>query len=262
MRGHGGVNDDDMTSGDVDVTDDELGPEGARLTVEFCGEEYDVAVGESFTIGREGDLVVDEDNPYLHRQLVDLRHEGGFWWISNVGTRLSLTVTGEAGTLQSVVGPGSQVPVVLPDLAVLFTAGETTYEVNVHSAAPTFVVSPHQELDQPPGDHTLGAVELTPTQFRLILALAEGSLRRAGTGISELPSNAKAAERLGWPITTFNRKLDNVCDKFSAAGVKGLRGGAGKLATNRRARLVEYAVAARIVRPEHLQILDEPESGA
>ncbi len=240
--------------------DDEVADSG--LLVEFCGEEYTLEPGQTFTIGREADLVVDGENPYLHRHLVALTHENGFWWIANVGSRLSLTVTGETGTLQSVVGPGSQVPVVLPELAVLFTAGETTYEVNVHSSGSAFVVSPHQDLDQPSGDHTLGAVELTPSQFLLILALAEASLRRVGTGTSELPSNAKAAERLQWPITTFNRKLDNVCDKFSAAGVKGLRGGAGKLATNRRARLVEYAVAARIVRPEHLGLLDEQsESG-
>ena len=100
-------------------------------------------------------------------------------------------------------------------------------------------------------------MDLTQTQFMLILALAENTLRRAGSGVSELPSNAKAAARLGWPITTFNRKLDNVCDKFSRSGVKGLRGGAGHLATSRRARLVEYTVAAKIVRAEHLPMLDE-----
>ena len=90
----------------------------------------------------------------------------------------------------------------------------------------------------------------------LILALAENTLRRAGSGVSELPSNTTAAARLGWPITTFNRKLDNVCDKFSRSGVKGLRGDSERLATSRRARLVEYAVAARIVRSDQLHLLD------
>ncbi|MGJ3403836.1 hypothetical protein [Glutamicibacter sp. Je.9.36] len=52
-----------------------------------------------------------------------------------------------------------------------------------------------------------------------------------------------AAARLGWGITKFNLKLDNVCDKLDKAGVAGLRGGPGKLATNRRARLVEHAVS-------------------
>ena len=227
----------------------------SQLTVEFCGEEFPLHEDDTFTIGRDADLVVDEDNAYLHRRLVELRHEAGFWWITNVGSRLSVTVSGEVGTLQSWIGPGSRLPVVLPRIAVLFTAGDTTYEVNITCDLPTF--ESFNVTGREGGDATLGAVELTTSQFRLVLALAENTLRRAGTGASDLPTNAKAAERLGWTITAFNRKLDNVCDKYSRAGVRGLRGGAGQLATNRRARLVEYAVAAKIVRPDHLQLLDD-----
>jgi hypothetical protein len=65
-----------------------------------------------------------------------------------------------------------------------------------------------------------------------------------------------AAERLGWPLTTFNRKLDNVCEKLDKVGVQGLRGGRGKLATNRRARLVEYAVASHLVSRDDLVLLE------
>ena len=57
-------------------------------------------------------------------------------------------------------------------------------------------------------------------------------------------------------MTTFNRKLDNVCEKLDKLGVDGLRGGRGKLATNRRARLVEYAVATRLVSADDLALLD------
>ena len=103
-------------------------------------------------------------------------------------------------------------------------------------------------------------MDLTSSQFRLLVALGENTLRRAGAGSSDIPTNAAAAKRLNWSATTFNRKLDNVCDKYARAGVKGLRGGPGDLAINRRARLVEYVVAARVVRPEHLPILDLPES--
>lgn len=228
----------------------------APLLVEFCGEEYAVSPGGTLTAGREADIIVDEDNAYLHRRLVEISYEGGFWWIANVGSRLAVTVSGGAGTLQSWLGPGSRVPVVLPTTTVLFTAGETTYELDVHCALPAFESVPEQ-FDPSEADATLGAVELTPSQFRLILALAEETLRRPGTGASEIPTNARVAKRLGWSITTFNRKLDNVCEKFDRAGVKGLRGDSGSLATNRRSRLVEYAVAARIVRPEHVSLLDE-----
>jgi hypothetical protein len=72
-----------------------------------------------------------------------------------------------------------------------------------------------------------------------------------------VPTSAEAAARLGWSMTTFNRKLDNVCEKLDKIGVDGLRGGRGRLATNRRARLVEYAVATRLVSADDLALLDE-----
>ncbi|MDQ1394680.1 MAG: hypothetical protein QOF30_3657, partial [Acidimicrobiaceae bacterium] len=39
-------------------------------------------------------------------------------------------------------------------------------------------------------------------------------------------------------------------------GVRGLHGGPSRLATERKSRLVEYAVAVRLVRPEDLSLLD------
>ena len=63
------------------------------------------------------------------------------------------------------------------------------------------------------------------------------------------------AARLGWPVTKFNRKLDNVCGKLADVGVRGLHGGPAKLASSRKARLVEYAMAARIVTVEDLDLL-------
>ncbi|GAA1442523.1 hypothetical protein GCM10009641_57310 [Mycobacterium cookii] len=223
------------------------------LLVEFCGEEHAVHPDQTFSVGRDADLVVD-DNAYLHRRLIEFAHHDGFWWLRNVGSRLSVTVSGEAGRLQSWVGPGSSVPLVLPAVSVLFSAGGTTYEIDVRAEVPVFEsVSHGGDSDS---DATLGAVDLTPTQFQLVLALAEQTLRRAGTGLADLPTNATAAQRLGWSTTTFNRKLDNVCDKFDRAGVKGMRGGPERLATQRRARLVEYAVAARIVTAQHLPLLD------
>ncbi|SFC85530.1 hypothetical protein SAMN04487968_112131 [Nocardioides terrae] len=223
--------------------------------VEFCGEEHVIPPSESFTIGRDGDLSVDPDNSYLHRRLIELGWDAGFWWITNVGSRLSVTVSGEVGSLQSVIGPGARLPVVLPECSMLFTAGPTTYEVNLAAQVPVFDAV-HQESSEL-GEVTLGAVVLTDSQFRLVLGLCENVLRRIGSGPADVPTNVAVAKRLGWSITTFNRKLDNVCDKFDRAGVKGLRGGPGRNAVGRRARLVEYAVAARIVRPEHLPLLDQ-----
>jgi hypothetical protein len=105
-------------------------------------------------------------------------------------------------------------------------------------------------------------VTLTRTQRQLVLALAEGVLTQSVPGRGAIPASAEAAKRLGWSMTTFNRKLDNVCDKLDKLGVPGLRGGPGRLATGRRARLVEYAIASHLVSVDDLRLLDDAGSGA
>jgi hypothetical protein len=97
---------------------------------------------------------------------------------------------------------------------------------------------------------------MTPDQLRLVLALAEPALRGGGRAGSTLPSSGDAARRLGWTTTKFNRKLDNVCQKLAAQGVRGLHGDPGRLASNRRARLVEYALAVRLVTGDDLELIE------
>lgn len=225
----------------------------AGINIDFCGEWFPVAEEQVFAIGREGDLEVD-DNPYLHRRFLTLARYDGMWWLSNVGSRLSATVTDATGGLQAWVAPGARLPLVFAHTNVVFTAGPTTYEFAVHLTAPAF----RQEwtADSGEGQTTIGPVLLTESQRALVVALAEPMLRRDGTGLSSIPSSAKASQRLGWQLTKFNRKLDNVCDKLDRAGVAGLRGGPGKLATNRRARLVEHAVTSHLVTPADLRLLE------
>ncbi|MBM6620441.1 hypothetical protein JTF08_02340 [Micrococcaceae bacterium RIT802] len=225
----------------------------AEVNIDFCGEWFPIADEQTFTIGREGDLEVD-DNPYLHRRFLTIARYDNIWWLSNVGSRLAATIADATGGMQAWVAPGSRIPLVFGQTNVVFTAGPTTYEFSVHLATPAF----RQEwsADDGDGQTTIGPVVLTDAQRALVVALAEPMLRRDGNGLSSIPTSAKAASRLGWPLTKFNRKLDNVCDKLDKSGVAGLRGGAGKLATNRRARLVEHAVTSHMVVPADLPLLD------
>lgn len=225
----------------------------AEVNIDFCGEWFPIAEEQTFTIGREGDLEVD-DNPYLHRRFLTIARYDNIWWLSNVGSRLAATIADATGGMQAWVAPGSRIPLVFGQTNVVFTAGPTTYEFSVHLATPAF----RQEwsADDGDGQTTIGPVVLTDAQRALVVALAEPMLRRDGNGLSSIPTSAKAASRLGWPLTKFNRKLDNVCDKLDKSGVAGLRGGAGKLATNRRARLVEHAVTSHMVVPADLPLLD------
>jgi len=225
----------------------------SALRVEFCGEAHTATPGREFVIGREGDLEID-DNPYLHRRFLLLAEENGLWWIANVGSLLSATITDGSGGVQAWLPPGGRLPIVFPVVQVLFSAGSTTYDFTIENDTQYFsTTNIHSGAS---GTTTIGVVPLTSSQRLLVLALSEHVLRQDSPGRGDIPSNAEAAERLGWPLTTFNRKLDNVCEKLDKVGVQGLRGGRGKLATNRRARLVEYAIASHLVGREDLVLLD------
>ncbi|PJI94982.1 hypothetical protein [Luteimicrobium subarcticum] len=236
----------------------------SALRLEFCGEWFDVDPDVPFEVGREGDLAID-DNPYLHRRFLRVTHEFGIWWLSNVGGLLSATVCDADGGVQSWLAPGTRLPLVFGRTTIVFTAGPTTYELSARLEDAPYTQAVHPDPDDAgDGTVTIGVVPFTVSQRQLIVALAEPMLRRDGTGLSELPSSADAAARLGWAMTRFNRKLDNVCDKLDRIGVKGLRGGPASHAKNRRARLVEYAVASRLVTSADLPLLDvtdDPETG-
>ena len=225
--------------------------------VEFCGEIYELSVDEPFTVGRDADLVIDE-NPFLHRRFLQIRRFGDFWWLENIGSHLAATLSDSDRSLQAWLAPGARIPIVFAQVEVWFTAGPTTYEFTFTPGDAPFAVSPIAPLDPDVGGSTTsGRVVLTLEQRLLLLALAEPMLRRPGQGSANVPSSASVAERLGWTITKFNRKLDSVCQKLGSLGVAGLHGKPEKLAANRKARLVEYALAIRLVRAEDLSFFDE-----
>lgn len=223
------------------------------LKLEFCGEWYEITEPDGFSIGRESDLVID-DNPYLHRRFLQIYPDFGMWWLGNVGNLLSATVTDATGHVQAWLSPGARLPIVFERLHVLFSAGATTYDFTIYSEDDFY--SSSSALSGIAGATTIEPIPLTSSQRLLIVALSEDVLRQRVPGRGEIPTSAQAAARLGWAITTFNRKLDNVCDKLDRVGVAGLRGGRGNLATHRRARLVEYAVSTRLVSVDDLSLLD------
>jgi hypothetical protein len=244
------------TSGTSTTTSSSTGSTG-KLTVEFCGEEFIADPQTPLTIGRTGDIEID-DNPFLHRNFLQVVEDGGLWWLTNVGTTLTATVADKKGLLQAWLSPGARIPLALERFTVWFTAGPTTYDFDIIVDSPAFTSTGTEDIeeDASTGETTVGRVSFTPDQKLLMVALAEPLLRRSYAAPGQIPSSADAARRLGWKVTKFNRKLDNVCQKLADAGTRGLHGGPGKLASNRKARLVEHALSTRLVTELDLVLLD------
>jgi hypothetical protein len=226
------------------------------VKVLFCGEEFPVVAGRQLTIGRCGDVEID-DNPFLHRNFLVVLEQGGLWWLSNVGSTLMAKVVDDTGLLQAWLAPGARIPLALNPVLVWFTAGPTTYDFEIIVDAPrTVFATPGPVEYDPLGEMTVGRVSFTRDQKLLMVALCEGSLSLSRPGGSLIPSSAAAAARIGWTLTRFNRKLDNVCQKLADAGTRGLHGGIGNLATNRKSRLVEHALSTSLVTARDLTLLD------
>lgn len=225
-----------------------------HLVIDFVGELHEVHPGEVFTIGRQGDLAVD-DNPYLHRTMVEITAENGLWWVSNVGSRLAVHLADSDGLTRSTLAPGARAALTAPRSLLTFQAGPTSYELDL--LLPGVKPVARERKTTSSGSATIGPPSFTPAQLVAILALAEPVLRRDGTGVGHLPTMGEAAARIGWSQTRFSRKIDNVCAKLEASGVEGLRGGVGNLAMNRRQTLVQYAVTSLLVTQADLPKLDE-----
>ncbi|MBX3313687.1 MAG: hypothetical protein KF906_05135 [Actinobacteria bacterium] len=225
-----------------------------ELQIEFCGELQRVEPPGPFLIGREADLSID-DNPYLHRSFLEVRHDR-FWWVTNVGSHLAATISDSQGTMSAWLSPGASLPLLFGATEVRFSAGPTSYLLSLVVADGALAATPGQGPVS--GTTTITPMRLTENQLLLVLSLAEEVLLAGSTTAAHIPSSKEAADRLGWTITKFNRQLDAVCQKLTRGGVGGLHGNAGQLASGRRSRLVEYAVATRLITVDDLPHLDSP----
>ena len=224
----------------------------ANLYVDFIGEVTSVAPGEELTFGRQADLHID-DNRHLHRVLGRFWSRGDAWWLTNEGRAITIQIADADSRSAVQLAPGSEIALSFPNSILRFRAGVTDYEVVVRvpdrgaSDADDDEDDPLDADDDEAGETiALGDIMLTDEQRLLLLALAEGTLRDPHSS-DELPTNRAVARRLGWSITKFNRKLDNLCNRFTKLGVGGLRGSIDQLATDRRRRLVDHAIESGLI---------------
>lgn len=223
---------------------------GEQLVVDFCGEIHTLLPGSSLMFGRRAELSIDE-NPYLHRIVGRFVYRQGLWWLQNHGKKTTLELRDRRSASRLVLPPGQQVALTYVEFVIGFSAGPTSYELEV-----TRIGDPAglEEVHSAGGTATIdfGKVPLSAEQHILLVALSE---MRLTTGDAGVPTNQAVAARLGWTLTKFNRKLDHLCAKLAREGVRGLRGGPDALAVDRREVLVQHAVTVGLVTTDDLGLL-------
>lgn len=232
------------------------------LFVDFCGEERAVAPGGELTFGRSGGLEID-DNPYLHRLLGRFVERDGVWWLEHLGSRVPLQVRDANGPSSALIAPGTSAALTHGEFVLTFSAGPTNYELLGALETDEWAID-LLGPDGLAGTRTLewGRVELNGDQRLLLLAMCERRLIDPSAVDAPIIANRRGAARLGWSLPKFNRKLDHLCEKLHRAGVAGVHGGLGAGAADRRRRLVEHALEARLVNPDDLALLDHLGSAA
>ncbi len=224
------------------------------LNVVFAGREItvDPAIGMDF--GRGGDLALD-DNPYLHRRLGTFQQQNGVWWLLNVGRAIVMELSDRSTPSKLSIGPRGATPIPFQRSLLRFQAGSANYELKITAPAALDEIDLREATCNGVSTVTAAAVPLNDEQRLLLVALAERRLRDRSAPVSELPTNREATTMLGWSTTKFNRKLDNLCEKFDRRGVAGLKGDIGELAKGRRERLVDHVLTVRLIDETDLPLL-------
>ena len=225
------------------------------IAVEFLDESYVVDDDEVFRFGRDGDLVLDDANPYMHRTVGTIARTGSVWVIQNVGRTTELTITTSSGKRSEVPSGGTEA--LLDDtIDVQFSSGPSTYGFRIRMVEPPELPEPPEPTAQQTATTDFGVVSLNAEQRAMLAAFAEPRLREGAGTRTPVPPNAAVAARLGWSGKKLDRKLDYLCRRLTERGVRGLRGQIGDEAVDRRQRLVDHVVLAGLVTAVDLELLD------
>ena len=220
----------------------------SELHIFFIDELTVATPGDVVNFGRSGDIELDEANQYMHRIVGTFFDQDNVWWLANKSRHGNLTLVGNTGRLTRL--PPEAVSAITEPTGVLrFDAGPSTYELGwtLPGQEPLMPPVVDDDSDVSMATSQFGIVPLNDEQRMLLAALAERSILDSTVSTSDLPANASVAHRLGWSAKKLDRKLDYLCARLSAEGVRGLRGEKGFEAIDRRSRLVEHAISSGMI---------------
>lgn len=232
----------------------------SMLVVHFCGDQWEVGPDSELTYGRVADLSLDDHNSCMDPIVGRFRFENGLWWVDSLAAGVRTVIIDRLSTSRIEIEAGTSTPVAFSNFVVQFRSGPARYSaecVVVRSSANALDLmnfARHAPLEtqrlELNVDHQWGNISTTDEERAMLVEFARSWLTAdCDFPIPSLPANRVVAETLGWSVTKLNRKLDYLCLRLDRAGVAGLVGDAGRLASDRRERLLNHAINARLVTP-------------
>lgn len=222
-------------------------PPPGHLRVRFDAVVHDLDPERALTFGRRADLVLDEANRSLHRELGRIWCVDHQWWLANLGSTIALVVSDLTGPSYARLAPGSSFPVPFGQCGVACSAGRANYRITLEQSQPIALQQRRAPVERNDATVTASSLVFNDEQHRLLVALARHR-PAAGPDSHRLPTRRELAAELGWSPAKVGRKLDHLCAKLARAGIGGLVGTTAGAATDRQRRLAELAVELGVVR--------------
>jgi hypothetical protein len=210
------------------------------LTVDFAGERFDVS--DAITFGRAGEIELDT-NRHLHRLVGEFALRDGIWWLTNLGSRVFLTLVTADGS-RTDLAPGASQTLASGTGTVRLVVGTARYQLDYSiDSAGVPEAAPWPPPDPLPADGRTVDFEavLTPREIDFMVTFA----RRLMEGEhGQLPSYVEVAEL--WGVSP--KTLDNTVQIFK----RKMRN--ARLATDEPLdALVRIAVAHSLITPADLE---------
>jgi len=231
-----------------------------KVWLSYKGEVRRIDPTQHFLFGRGPGNNLDVErapDDLLHRRFGRIYHQNCVWWIVNEGTHLSIAINDRDSTSSIVLAPAGSAALTFARGAICFSGRRPDYEILIDVDLDNQQSNLDDTDDRPSSNrHTVNQAELplVGEQRLLLIALAESKLRAPHRPL-ELPANKAVAHRFSWSEKAFDGKLRRLCQKFDNWGMPGLIGESFDPATDRRRKLVGYAVDRRIVTKEDLELL-------
>lgn len=204
----------------------------------------------AFTFGRspECDLVLDETDRSISRVAGRIEYADGAWFLVNASGSRPLYLIGDVGLRRTVPTGGREV--LAGGETRVVVVGVRTHELLL-VIGDEAVAALEDQAAHGGADRTLMPA-ITANERVALVAIAEGYLLTHPRHDPQPRTYVQAAERLGLPVSTVRKRLENVRRKLIDAGVFQIEGADARAAT------AEFALAVRLVTAADLPLLDAP----